>query len=71
MVIEICETNEARELVRALRRKYPAADVVVHSCLHLCSGCFLCLFVLVDGEPVEAFSPEQLLEKIEQFISST
>lgn len=70
MVIEICETNEARELVGALQDKYPEATVVVYACLSRCAGCFLCLFALVDGEPVEAFSPAQLLEKIEQHLGA-
>jgi uncharacterized protein YuzB (UPF0349 family) len=70
MVIELCETNEARELAYQLQTRYPDADVVVYSCLNRCAGCFLCLFALVDGEPVEAFSPEQLLGKIEQYIQT-
>lgn len=68
MVIEICETNEARELIGELKTRFPAADVVVYPCLSRCAGCFLCLFVLVDGEPIEAYAPDQLLTKIEQHL---
>lgn len=70
MVIEICETNESRELAAQLRAKYPDADVVIYSCLSRCAGCFLCLFVLLDGAPIEAFTPEQLLAKIEDHLQN-
>lgn len=64
MVIEICETNEAREWIPRIKELYPEADVVVYPCMNRCNACFLTLFVLLDGELVEAYSPEQLLEKM-------
>ncbi|WP_018131621.1 DUF1450 domain-containing protein [Effusibacillus pohliae] len=64
MVIELCETNEARELIGQIRASHPTADIVVHPCLNRCNACLLALFAFVDGELLEAYSPEQLLDKI-------
>lgn len=66
-MIEICETNEVRELIENLRTLYPDADIVTYSCLDRCNACFLTLFAFVDGELIEAYSPEQLLAKIKDF----
>jgi uncharacterized protein YuzB (UPF0349 family) len=66
-VIEICETNEARELIDQIRCLSPDAEIVVHRCLDRCSACFLTLFVYIDGELIEAYSPEQLLARIKEY----
>ncbi|GAX90248.1 DUF1450 domain-containing protein [Effusibacillus lacus] len=67
MIVEICETNETRELIGEIRTAFPDAEIVVYSCLERCNACYLTLFVLIDGTLVEAYSPQQLLEKIKQF----
>lgn len=69
MVIEICETNEAHQLLPDLRARFPQAEFVVHRCLNRCAGCFLCLFVVVDGETIETYDPERLFEAIAQIVT--
>ncbi|UOF90679.1 DUF1450 domain-containing protein [Fodinisporobacter ferrooxydans] len=68
MVIEICETNESMDLIQKLRTMFPDADIVPYACLNRCAGCFLCLFAIVDDVVIEAYSPEQLLQKVQDIL---
>jgi uncharacterized protein YuzB (UPF0349 family) len=67
MVIEICETNEAHQLLPDLRARFPQAEFIVHRCLNRCAGCFLCLFAFVDGQLIEAFEPTNLCDMIQLY----
>ncbi|MFC4769366.1 DUF1450 domain-containing protein [Effusibacillus consociatus] len=66
MIIEVCETNEARQLIDQIHAVFPDVELVIHPCLDRCNACFLIPFAIVDGELIEAYSPEQLLQKIKQ-----
>ncbi len=46
----------------------PNLDVLEYGCLSYCSQCAESLFALVNGEIVEADTPEELTKKIYEFI---
>ena len=67
MVIEICETNEAHQILPDLRARFPQAEFIVHRCLNRCAGCFLCLFAIVDGQLIETYEPKLLGDMIQLY----
>lgn len=64
VLIELCETNEARRLAARMEQEFPEARIVIYPCLARCAGCYLALFAWVDGILVEAYAEELLLEGI-------
>ncbi|BCJ86656.1 DUF1450 domain-containing protein [Effusibacillus dendaii] len=71
MVIEICETNETRMWIPDIRAMLPDAEIVVYSCLDHCNACYLTFFTYVDGELLEAYTPQHLLQKLKHIADST
>jgi uncharacterized protein YuzB (UPF0349 family) len=69
-MVEFCISN----LVNGAQSTYdtldrdPNIDVLEHGCLSYCTKCERSLYALVDGEIVEADTPEKLTEKIYQQI---
>ena len=69
-MVEFCMTNLANGSHKTLEtlEKDPNIDVLEYGCLSDCSVCADSLYALVNGEVVEADTPEELTEKIYQFI---
>lgn len=69
-MVEFCMTNLANGSHKTLEtlEKDPTIDVLEYGCLSYCSVCADSLYALVNGEIVEADTPEELTEKIYQFI---
>ena len=65
-MVEFCISN----LVNGAQSTYdtldrdPNIDVLEHGCLSYCTKCERSLYALVDGEIVEADTPEELTKKI-------
>lgn len=69
-LVEFCVSNLAngsQETFEVLERD-PNIDVLEYGCLSYCSRCSEKLYALVNGEIVEADTPEELTKKIYQFI---
>lgn len=69
-VIEFCISNLASgaQKVKEKLERDPNLDVIEYGCLSYCGKCSSSLYALVDGEVVTGESPEELLEKIYQFV---
>ncbi|MGM0898673.1 MAG: YuzB family protein [Bacillota bacterium] len=69
-IIEFCMSNLANgsEESFAKLEQDPNLDVLEYGCLSYCSQCAESLFALVNGEIVEAETPEELTKKIYEFI---
>jgi uncharacterized protein YuzB (UPF0349 family) len=69
-IVEFCISNLANGAQKALEQleRDPNLDIIEYGCLSYCGKCARSLFALVDGEPVTAETPEQLVEKIYQHI---
>lgn len=69
-LVEFCVSNLAngsQETFEVLE-KDPNIDVLEYGCLSYCSRCAETFYALVNGERVEADTPEELTKKIYQFI---
>ncbi|MFS0688900.1 YuzB family protein [Sporosarcina sp. 179-K 8C2 HS] len=69
-IVEFCMSNLAngsQKTLEALERD-PNIDVLEYGCLSYCTKCAEGLYALVNGEVVEADTPEELTERIFQFI---
>ncbi|HWI47960.1 YuzB family protein [Rummeliibacillus sp. NPDC094406] len=69
-LVEFCVSNLAngsQETFEVLE-KDPNIDVLEYGCLSYCTRCSDTLYALVNGEMVEAETPEELTKKIYQFI---
>lgn len=69
-LVEFCVSNLAngsQETFEVLE-KDPNIDVLEYGCLSYCTRCSEALYALVNGELVEADTPEELTKKIYQFI---
>lgn len=69
-LVEFCVSNLAngsQETFEVLE-KDPNIDVLEYGCLSYCTRCSETLYALVNGELVEADTPEELTKKIYQFI---
>ena len=69
-IIEFCISNlaqVAQETFETLERD-PNLDVLEYGCLSYCTKCTEGLYALVNGDIVEAETPEQLTERIYQYI---
>jgi len=66
-LVEFCTNNTHHGtgiVARRIEAERPDAEVVEYGCLGNCGQCYLDPYVLVDGEIVEAATPEELYEKI-------
>lgn len=69
-IVEFCISNianGAQESFEKLERD-PNLDVLEYGCLSYCTKCGQGLYALVNGEIVEADTPEELTEKVHEFI---
>ncbi|SEM61700.1 Uncharacterized protein YuzB, UPF0349 family [Mesobacillus persicus] len=69
-IIEFCISNLANGAQKALEQleRDPNLDIIEYGCLSYCGKCARSLYALVDGEPVSADTPDELVEKIYQYI---
>ncbi|MTD31793.1 YuzB family protein [Planomicrobium sp. YIM 101495] len=69
-IVEFCISNLANGAQSCFEEleKDPSLDVLEYGCLSYCSTCAETLFALVNGEIVEAETPEELTRKIYEFI---
>ncbi|KGR78159.1 YuzB family protein [Ureibacillus manganicus] len=69
-LVEFCISNlanGAQETYDILEND-PNVDVLEYGCLSYCSVCDSTLYALVNGDIVEADTPEELTKKIYQYI---
>ncbi|TWT00211.1 MULTISPECIES: YuzB family protein [unclassified Planomicrobium] len=69
-IVEFCISNianGAQDSFEKLERD-PNLDVLDYGCLSYCTQCAESLYALVNGEIVEADSPEELTQKVYDFI---
>ncbi|HSI65950.1 MAG TPA: YuzB family protein [Planococcus sp. (in: firmicutes)] len=69
-IVEFCVSNivnGAQDSFEKLERD-PNLDVLEYGCLSYCTKCAESLFALVNGEIVEAETPEELTKKVYEFI---
>lgn len=69
-IVEFCMSNLANGAQSSFEQleKDPDLDVLEYGCLSYCSACAESLYALVNGEIVEADTPEELTRKIYEFI---
>lgn len=69
-LIEFCVSNLANGAQEAFEilENDPNVDVLEYGCLSYCTRCSETIYALVNGEMVEADTPEELTKKIYQFI---
>lgn len=64
--IDVCENNFALGTDKVVEEleKSNEFEIEVHGCLGYCGECCESLFVLLDGEMIQAETAEELLEEI-------
>lgn len=69
-LVEFCVSNLANGAQDAFEvlENDPNIDVLEYGCLSYCTRCSESLYTLVDGEMVEAETPEELTKKIYKHI---
>jgi len=69
-MVEFCVSNLANGSQKAyeILERDPNIDVLEYGCLSYCTKCSESFYAIVNGELVEADSPEALTEAIYQFI---
>ena len=69
-IVEFCMSNLANGSQKTLEalEKDPNIDVLEYGCLSYCTKCAEGLYALVNGEVVEADTPDELTKLIYQFI---
>ena len=69
-IVEFCISNIANGSQESFEtlEKDPNLDVLEYGCLSYCTKCMETLYAVVNGEVVEADTPEELTERIYQFI---
>jgi len=69
-IVEFCVSNLASGSQKALEQleKDYDLDVIEYGCLGYCGKCAHSLFALVNGEVVTGETPEQLVDKIYQYL---
>ena len=69
-IVEFCMSNLANGSHETFEKleKDPNLDVLEYGCLSYCTICAESLYAMVNGEIVEADTPEELTERIYQFI---
>ncbi len=69
-MVEFCVSNLAngsQKTFEALERD-PNLDVLEYGCLSYCTKCAESFFAVVNGEVVQAGSPDELTKKIYEYI---
>lgn len=69
-IIEFCISNLANGAQKAREQleRDPNLDIIEYGCLSYCGKCARSLYALVNGEPVSADSPDELVDKIYQYM---
>lgn len=69
-IVEFCISNLANGSHKTFEKleNDPNLDVLEYGCLSYCTKCVETLYAIVNGEIVEADTPEELTERIYQFI---
>jgi uncharacterized protein YuzB (UPF0349 family) len=69
-IIEFCISNLASgaQIAREKLERDTNLDIIEYGCLGYCGKCAHSLYALVNGEVVTGETPEQLVEKIYQFL---
>jgi len=69
-IIEFCISNLANgaQKSREQLERDPNLDIIEYGCLSYCGKCARSLYALVNGEPVSADSPDELVEKIYRYL---
>jgi uncharacterized protein YuzB (UPF0349 family) len=69
-IVEFCISNIANGAQDSFEKleQDPNLDVLDYGCLSYCTQCAESLYALVNGEIVEADSPEELTQKVYDFI---
>ncbi|MGM7634106.1 YuzB family protein [Bacillaceae bacterium SAS-127] len=69
-IIEFCISNLANGAQKALEilERDVNLDVIEYGCLSYCTRCSEGLFALVNGEPVDGKTPEELVDNIYEYL---
>lgn len=69
-MVEFCVSNLANgsQKTYEILERDPNIDVLEYGCLSYCTKCSESFYAIVNGELVEAVSPEELTKAIYQFI---
>lgn len=69
-IVEFCISNLANGSYKSFEilDRDPNLDVLEYGCLSYCTKCTNSLYAIVNGEVVEADTPEELTDRIYQFI---
>ncbi len=69
-IVEFCMSNLANGSQETFEKlEYdPTIDILEYGCLSYCTKCSAGLYAIVNGEVVEADTPDELTERIYQFI---
>lgn len=69
-IVEFCISNLANGAQDSFEKleQDPNLDVLEYGCLSYCTQCSESLYALVNGEIVEGDSPEDLTQKVYEFI---
>ncbi|CAM3779166.1 YuzB family protein [Mesobacillus zeae] len=69
-IIEFCISNLANgsQKAREQLERDPDLDIIEYGCLGYCGKCDRALFALVNGEPVVADSPDELVKKVYEYL---
>ncbi len=69
-IIEFCISNLANGAQQALEilQKDPNLDIIEYGCLGYCGKCAASLYALVNGEVVTGNSPDELVERVYQYL---
>lgn len=71
-VIEFCVNNlvSGSQKAKEELEKDPDLDVVEYGCTSFCGICSQYLFAIVDGDPILADSPEELVDKVYDYLEN-
>lgn len=69
-IVEFCISNLANgaQIAREKLERDTNLDIIEYGCLGACGKCAHSLYALVNGEVVTGETPEQLVEKIYEFL---
>ncbi|WP_186576408.1 YuzB family protein [Aquibacillus kalidii] len=69
-VIEFCINNlvSGSQKAKEELEKDPDLDVIEYGCTSFCGICSQFLFAIVDGEPIMADTPDELVDKVYDFL---
>jgi uncharacterized protein YuzB (UPF0349 family) len=69
-IIEFCISNLANGAQAAMQQleKDPNLDIIEYGCLGYCGKCYNSLYALVNGEIVTGNNPDELVEKIYNYL---